>query len=129
MSQQLLIQNGNTVYEPVVQDEITWTTERKGAAGKLEFKVVKDEIINFEEGNPVAFKVDNTNLFYGFVFRKKRDKEQIILNEIGKNLNFCDTILMKVFRNYTIRIYRIGVNDAFYWDNKKYGKNSKNKKR
>ena len=34
MSQQLLIQNGNTVYEPVVQDEITWTTERKGAAGK-----------------------------------------------------------------------------------------------
>ena len=47
MSQQLLIQNGNTVYEPVVQDEITWTTERKGAAGKQEFKVVKDEIINF----------------------------------------------------------------------------------
>lgn len=60
---------------------------------------------------------------------RKYDKKQIILNEIGKNLNFCDTILMKVFRNYTIRIYRIGVNDAFYWDNKKYGKNLKNKKR
>lgn len=44
MNQQLLIQNGNTVYEPVVQDEITWTTERKGAAGKLEFKIVKDDI-------------------------------------------------------------------------------------
>ena len=72
MSQQLLIQNGNTVYEPVIQDEVTWTTERKGAAGKLEFKVVKDNIINFEEGNPVAFRVDNTNLFYGFVFKKKR---------------------------------------------------------
>ena len=70
MSQQLLIQNGNTVYEPVVKDEITWTTERKGAAGKLEFKIIKDNIINFEEGNPVAFKVDNTNLFYGFVFKK-----------------------------------------------------------
>ena len=78
MSQQLLIQNGNTVYEPVVQDEISWTTERKGAAGKLEFKVIKDNIINFEEGNPVAFKVDNTNLFYGFVFKKKRDKEKVI---------------------------------------------------
>ena len=60
---------------------------------------------------------------------RKYDKKQKILNEIGKNLNFCDTILMKVFRNYTIRIYRIGVNDAFYWDNKKYGKNLKNKKR
>lgn len=59
---------------------------------------------------------------------RKYDKKQIILNEIGKNLNFCDTILMKVFRNYTIKIYRIGVNDAFYWNNKKYGKNFKNKK-
>ena len=78
MSQQLLIQNGNTVYEPVVKDEITWTTERKGAAGKLEFKIIKDNIINFEEGNPVAFKVDNTNLFYGFVFKKSRDKEKVI---------------------------------------------------
>lgn len=60
---------------------------------------------------------------------RKNDKKQMILNEIGKNLNFCDTILMKVFRNYTIRIYRIGVNDAFYWNNKKYGKNLKNKNR
>ena len=48
MGQQLLIQNENTVYEPVVQDEITWTTERKGAAGKLEFKVIKDDILKFE---------------------------------------------------------------------------------
>ena len=60
---------------------------------------------------------------------RKYNKKQIIFDKIGENLNFCDTILMKVFRNYTIRIYRIGVNDAFYWDNKKYGKNSKNKKR
>lgn len=78
MAQQLLIQNENTVYEPVVQDEIKWTTERKGAAGKLEFNIVKDKIINYEEGNPVSFKVDNQNVFYGFVFKKKRDKEQII---------------------------------------------------
>ena len=78
MGQQLLIQNENTVYEPVVQDEITWTTERKGAAGKLEFKVIKDDILKFEEGNPVAFKVDNTNLFYGFVFKKKMDKTKIV---------------------------------------------------
>ena len=77
MSQQLLIQNGNTVYEPVIQDEVTWTSERKGAAGKLEFKVVKDNIINFEEGNPVAFRVDNTNLFYGFVFKKKGIKKKL----------------------------------------------------
>ena len=99
MSQQLLIQNGNTVYEPVVQDEITWTTERKGAAGKLEFKVVKDDIINFEEGNPVAFKVDNTNLFYGFVFRKKRDKKQIITTTAYDQLRYLKNKDTRVYVN------------------------------
>ena len=99
MSQRLLIQNGNTVYEPVVQDEITWTTERKGAAGKLEFKVVKDNIINFEEGNPVAFKVDNTNLFYGFVFKKKRDKEKIITTTAYDQLRYLKNKDTKTYVN------------------------------
>lgn len=27
---ELLIQNGNTVYAPIVQDDISWETERKG---------------------------------------------------------------------------------------------------
>lgn len=99
MSQQLLIQNGNTVYEPVIQDEVTWTTERKGAAGKLEFKVVKDNIINFEEGNPVAFRVDNTNLFYGFVFKKKRDKEKIITTTAYDQLRYLKNKDTKTYVN------------------------------
>ena len=99
MSQQLLIQNGNTVYEPVIQDEVTWTTERKGAAGKLEFKVVKDNIINFEEGNPVEFRVDNTNLFYGFVFKKKRDKEKIITTTAYDQLRYLKNKDTKTYVN------------------------------
>ena len=99
MNQQLLIQNGNTVYEPVVQDEISWTTERKGAAGKLEFKILKDNIINFEEGNPVAFKVDNTNLFYGFVFKKKRDKEKIIKTTAYDQLRYLKNKDTKTYTN------------------------------
>lgn len=99
MSQQLLIQNGNTVFEPVVQDGVTWTTERKGAAGKLEFKLLKDNIINFEEGNPVAFKVDNTNLFYGFVFKKKRDKEKIITTTAYDQLRYLKNKDTKTYTN------------------------------
>lgn len=99
MSQQLLIQNGNRVFEPVVQDGVTWTTERKGAAGKLEFKVLKDNIINFEEGNPVAFKVDNTNLFYGFVFKKKRDKEKIITTTAYDQLRYLKNKDTKTYTN------------------------------
>ena len=99
MGQQLLIQNGNTIYEPVVQDEITWTTERKGAAGKLEFKVIKYNIMNFEEGNPVAFKVDNTNLFYGFVFKKKRDKEKVIKTTAYDQLRYLKNKDTKTYVN------------------------------
>lgn len=99
MAQQLLLQNGNTVYEPVAQDEIKWTTERKGAAGKLEFNIVKDGIINFEEGNSVSFKVDNTNVFYGFVFKKKRDKEQIIKTTAYDQLRYLKNKDTMVYTN------------------------------
>ena len=78
MNYELLIQNGNTVYAPAVQDDINWETERKGVPGKLTFKVLKDDILNFQEGNPVRFKKDNDNVFYGFVFTTKRDKEKTI---------------------------------------------------
>ena len=55
---------------------------------------------------------------------RKNDKKQRILNKIESNLNFCDKIIMKVLNNYTIKIYRIGLNDAFNWENQKYEKNN-----
>ena len=74
---QLLIENEGVIYTPVVPDDVTIEWERK-QAGRLSFKVMKDGIINFTEGNPVKFFVDDTPLFYGFVFTKQRDKEGII---------------------------------------------------
>ena len=53
---------------------------------------------------------------------RENDKKQRILNKIGKNLNFCDKIIMKVLNDYTIKVYRIGLNDAFNWENQKYKK-------
>jgi hypothetical protein len=73
-----MIRNGSNAYYPVVEDEITWETARKGVPGKLEFSVVKDELINFQEGNAVNFYVNKEKIFYGFVFTKKRNKDQII---------------------------------------------------
>ena len=50
------------------------TLERKGTPGKLEFTVVKGPGLNFAEGDPVKLTVNGTAMFYGFVFKKKRDK-------------------------------------------------------
>lgn len=71
---QLYIQNGNTIYEPVVLDEISWTTEWKGTPGQLQFSIKADSEVKFAEGNAVRLTVDGVNLFYGFIFTQKRDK-------------------------------------------------------
>lgn len=65
-------------YAPIIKDKITWTTERKGVAGKLTFTVVKDSKIDFNEGSSVIFKYNNQNVFFGYVFTKSRDKEHHI---------------------------------------------------
>jgi hypothetical protein len=75
---ELLIQHGNKVFIPAVQEGITWSTERKGCPGQLQFKVLKDDIISFQEGDAVRMKVNGVNVFYGFVFKKKRSKDKII---------------------------------------------------
>lgn len=74
----LLIQHGNTLQYPAVSEGIEWQLERQGSPGKLTFTVVKDETLNFAEGDPVKLTVDGTDVFYGFVFTKKRTKEQTI---------------------------------------------------
>ena len=78
MGIEILIEHNGELFIPSIQEGITWSTERKGSPGELKFKVVKDGIINFTEGDAVRMTVDGVNVFYGFVFSKKRDKEQMI---------------------------------------------------
>lgn len=74
----LIIYHGGNAYFPIVMDDITLTAELRGAPEKLEFTVLKDSQLNFVEGDAVSFKVDGKKVFYGFVFSKKRDREQQI---------------------------------------------------
>lgn len=78
MNIELLIAHENKLFQPIVEDGIQWTTERAGSPSTLKFTVVKDDIIDFSEGDAVRMKVDGQNVFYGFVFTKKRNKEQNI---------------------------------------------------
>lgn len=77
MMYELLIQN-KKVYKPIIEGNVIWETTRMGQPGKLTFNVVKDDIISFQEGDLVTFKVDKKEIFLGFVFAKERDKDQII---------------------------------------------------
>jgi len=70
LSIELLIQNGSTIYYPVVEEGVSLTWERKGTPGKLEFTVIKDGVLNFQEGNPVKLTVNGTTMFYCSIFTK-----------------------------------------------------------
>lgn len=78
MNIELLIQHNSKLYQPIVTEGIQWTTERAGSPSILKFTVVKDETIAFQEGDPVRLKVDGKEVFYGFVFIKKRNKDHHI---------------------------------------------------
>lgn len=100
---ELSIENGGTLYSPIVEEGVTleWTLE--GVPGKLTFKVVNDNrpdkmAINIQEGDAVRFIVDDVKLFYGFVFTKKRDKEQIISITAYDQLRYLKNKDSKLFK-------------------------------
>jgi hypothetical protein len=65
-------------YAPAVLDGAVWTTERKGTPGKLTFTVIKDQDLDFHEGNTVTLDIDGVPVFFGYVFSKRRDKQHHI---------------------------------------------------
>lgn len=70
MDAHLYIQNDQVVYEPVIEGEITWETQRKGQPGKCTFNLRPDSKLEIEEGNAVRLDVDGSTTFFGFVFQR-----------------------------------------------------------
>lgn len=78
MGAEILIQHGSSIQFPAVAEGAKLTLERKGVPSKMVFTVVKDAALNFQEGDPVKLTVDGTPMFYGFVFTKSRNKDEMI---------------------------------------------------
>lgn len=92
---------GKKLYQPVVEEGVELTLERRGTPGKLTFKVVNDGIIVITEGSPVRLKVDGKPVFYGFVFSLKRDREQIITVTAYDQLRYLKNKDTYVYENKT----------------------------
>lgn len=76
---------GYELQYPVVEDGVTWETDRQGSPGKLTFKVYPDSSgnLSFQEGDGVIFYYQKgseplTDIFNGYVFTKKRNKNKWI---------------------------------------------------
>ena len=100
---ELLIGNeeGTKTYQPAVQEGIEWSTERKNTPGKLVFKVMKDDILDFSEGSPVRMRVDGDNIFFGFVFKQQRSKDGIITVTAYDQLRYLKNKDTKVYEDKT----------------------------
>lgn len=86
---------------PVVEEGIVWETARRGVPGKLTFTVIKDEILDFQEGNEVCLKVGGQNVFCGYVFIKKRSKEGLINVTAYDQLRYLKNKDTYVYENKT----------------------------
>lgn len=103
MSEQWLveIQNGNQGFFPSVVGEMSLTTERKGAPGKLVFSVMWDENLRVEEGNPVKLSVGNTVAFYGFIFTLNHTKSTLVQITAYDQMRYLLNRDTYVFQNAT----------------------------
>lgn len=111
------IDHGSKIQMPILEDDVTWKTERRGSPGELTFTVVKDETLGFEEGDPVRFYVDDKPIFFGFVFKKSRDKEHRIKVTAYDQLRYlknkdtltyknwdCGELIDKLAKSYALNV-------------------------
>jgi hypothetical protein len=101
MNIELMIQHGNTLFQPAIEEGIVWSTERKGCPSTLTFNVLKKATLGFQEGDAVRMKVDGKEVFYGFIFSKKRDKEGIISVTAYDQLRYLKNKDTYVYENKT----------------------------
>lgn len=103
MAVELLIgsEDGTKAYMPAVEEGIEWSTERRSSPGKLTFKVLKDDLLDFSEGSAVRMRDGNDNVFFGFVFKQQRDREQIITVTAYDQLRYLKNKDTVVYENKT----------------------------
>ena len=98
---ELLIQHDSTAYMPPVKEEVKVTTERQISPGVLEFSFV-DTGINIGNGDPVRFKdADRKEVFYGFIFRMKRDRSNIVTITAYDQIRYLKNKDTLVYENKT----------------------------
>ena len=75
---ELLIQNGSKIFMPSIEGDINLVWHRKGTPGKLTFNVVQDSLLKIKKGNPVRFRMNGKNIFFGFVFTYSRKDSDLV---------------------------------------------------
>lgn len=71
-------QNG-TIYDmSEIASDISWVTELVGQPGKFTFKYESIDNLVVNEGSVVSFKVDSVGVFYGYIFKREKNENNVV---------------------------------------------------
>lgn len=100
MKLEVQIQNGSKGLNPVVLNDVTLETERKGSPGKLTLHIL-DDGVEIEEGNPIKLIVDGVAMFYGYIFKISRNSTTEITLMAYDQMRYLKNKDTYVFSNTT----------------------------
>lgn len=75
---ELLIQQDNNIVLPPIEGEVEFTDERGCSCSTLSFNVLNVDGLALKRGQPVRFRHNKENVFYGYIFTTKQDSDDII---------------------------------------------------
>ncbi|AQR93517.1 XkdQ/YqbQ family protein [Clostridium saccharoperbutylacetonicum] len=129
--------NGNVFDISELVEEVTWKTKRKGSPSSLDIKLLEDSNVKISNGNIISFKVNGTNVFYGYVFKNSGDDspeikitaydqiKYLMYNDVCVGVNKkASEIITGIFEKLQLKIGTIEdtgyVIPTFVEDDKKY---------
>lgn len=95
---EFLVEVDNKIYE-IIQliTEVSYTDKLNDGCSKLEFSYIDKDLV-IKNGSTIRFKYNNTNIFFGYVFKVKRKSTLEISITAYDQLRYCkakDTIVIK----------------------------------
>lgn len=119
MKIELLIDDkqGNVFDISELIQEVTWKTKRKDSSSSLEVNLLEDKQVTIGNGNVISFKVNNNNVFYGYIFKNNGDSgpeikftaydqmKYLMYNDVyvGVNKKASD-VSQEIFKNLELRV-------------------------
>lgn len=97
----LTIQHGDDLFEPPIEEGVQLEWERTSSAGKLTFTTICMDSAVFTEGDVVRFYFFDEMIFAGYVFKKKRDRENHITVTCYDQLRYLKNKFTYVFEKKT----------------------------
>lgn len=89
---------------------------------QADLQTCKDAVINFQEGAAVRLKVDGKPVFFGFVFSKKRDKDQIIEVTAYDQLRYLNNKDTYVYENKNRFTVHSNAGSGFFFEYGNFGR-------